>query len=94
MLTDAPPPDAAPVTLPPGIAEMADQARAALTAQLDGIVAAVVRQAEAALQTRYKADLTGSPPSARTWRSSSPPRPRRWGPPRACWPIPTPCAPG
>lgn len=54
---DAPQPDAAPVSLPPGIAEMAEQARTALVAQLDGIVLAVVRQAETDLRSRYKADF-------------------------------------
>lgn len=54
---DGPQPDAAPVMLPPGVAEMADQARTALIAQLDGIVVAVVRHVETALQNRYKADF-------------------------------------
>ena len=35
---DGPQPDTAPVSLPPGIAEMAEQARTTLVAQIDGIV--------------------------------------------------------
>lgn len=54
---NGPQPDDAPVSLPPGIAEMADQARTALVSQLDGIVVAVVRQVEADLKGRYKADF-------------------------------------
>lgn len=54
---DGPQPDTAPVSLPPGIAEMAEQARTTLVAQIDGIVLAVVRRAETDLQNRYKADF-------------------------------------
>ena len=57
MPQDAPQPDAAPVSLPPAIAEMADQARASLVSQFDGIVVSIVRQAEADLKSRYKADF-------------------------------------
>ena len=53
----APPAEAGPVVLPPGIAEMADQARTALVAQFDGILLSVCRTADEALKARYKADF-------------------------------------
>lgn len=46
-----------PTVLPPGVAEMADEARGALVAQFDGILLRVVRQTEMELQARYKTDF-------------------------------------
>ena len=54
-----PPPSAetGPVTLPPGVAEMADQGRAALLAQFDGILLGFARQTGMELNSRYKGVL-------------------------------------
>lgn len=49
--------EAAPVALPPGVAEAADQARQALIAHFDGIVVGAVRQTENEVKARYKADF-------------------------------------
>ena len=49
--------EALPIVLPPGIAEMADQARAALTAQFDAILQTVYRTTDETLKARYKADF-------------------------------------
>ena len=52
-----PAPQPEPTVLPPGVAEMADEARATLIAQFDGILLRVARRTEMELQARYKADF-------------------------------------
>ena len=53
----APSVEAVPTVLPPGIAEMADQARMALAAQFEAILQTVYRTTDEALKSRYKADF-------------------------------------